>query len=173
MNEVAGDIKLSCRRVWKVYAEDAAPYFKSEVEGADATGLSARMREDGAIPAAVDVSFDVHVGEIFVIMGLSGSGKSTVANALMVKLLEDGSRPVTLLDTRNDYEKEVFNGDMGRITRVTADAKVVAQPSPHVPMLVLGDFGGSAPELEDAIFQAAIDAGAPCRGRGVRRRCAL
>ncbi len=30
--------------------------------------------------------------------GLSGSGKSTVANALMVKLLEEGSRPVTLLD---------------------------------------------------------------------------
>ena len=30
--------------------------------------------------------------------GLSGSGKSTIANALMVKLLEDGSRPVTLLD---------------------------------------------------------------------------
>ncbi len=30
--------------------------------------------------------------------GLSGSGKSTVANALLVKLLEDGSRPVTLLD---------------------------------------------------------------------------
>ena len=30
--------------------------------------------------------------------GLSGSGKSTVANALIVKLLEEGSRPVTLLD---------------------------------------------------------------------------
>ena len=30
--------------------------------------------------------------------GLSGSGKSTVANALMVKLLEQGGRPVTLLD---------------------------------------------------------------------------
>ncbi len=30
--------------------------------------------------------------------GLSGSGKSTIANALMVKLLEDGERPVTLLD---------------------------------------------------------------------------
>ena len=30
--------------------------------------------------------------------GLSGSGKSTVANALMVKLLERGGRPVTLLD---------------------------------------------------------------------------
>ena len=30
--------------------------------------------------------------------GLSGSGKSTVANALMVRLLEQGGRPVTLLD---------------------------------------------------------------------------
>jgi sulfate adenylyltransferase len=30
--------------------------------------------------------------------GLSGSGKSTIANALMIKLLEDGTRPVTLLD---------------------------------------------------------------------------
>ncbi len=30
--------------------------------------------------------------------GLSGSGKSTVANAVMIKLMEDGSRPVTLLD---------------------------------------------------------------------------
>jgi len=30
--------------------------------------------------------------------GLSGSGKSTIANALMIKLLEDGRRPVTLLD---------------------------------------------------------------------------
>ncbi len=30
--------------------------------------------------------------------GLSGSGKSTVANALQVKLMEMGSRPVTLLD---------------------------------------------------------------------------
>ncbi len=30
--------------------------------------------------------------------GLSGSGKSTIANALLVKLMEDGSRNVTLLD---------------------------------------------------------------------------
>ena len=30
--------------------------------------------------------------------GLSGSGKSTIANALLVKLMELGGRPVTLLD---------------------------------------------------------------------------
>ncbi len=76
------DVKLSCRHLWKVYAEDRAPYFKDEVRTGDAPTLAARLSEDGAIPAAVDVGFDVHVGEIFVIMGLSGSGKSTVVRCL-------------------------------------------------------------------------------------------
>ena len=73
---------LSCKNIWKVYEEAASPYFQNEVTGANARELSMRMRSDGAIPAAVDVSFDVHVGEIFVIMGLSGSGKSTVVRCL-------------------------------------------------------------------------------------------
>ncbi|MEO0750621.1 MAG: ATP-binding cassette domain-containing protein [Pseudomonadota bacterium] len=77
-----GEVKLSCRNIWKVYAEARAPYFKSEVGQVPAPNLCTRMREDGAIPAAADVSFDVHVGEIFVIMGLSGSGKSTVVRCL-------------------------------------------------------------------------------------------
>ena len=32
--------------------------------------------------AVIDASFDVHQGEIFVVMGLSGSGKSTVIRTL-------------------------------------------------------------------------------------------
>ena len=75
-------VKLSCRAVWKVYRDEAAPYFRTDVSAGDPGALAARMRADGAIPAAVDVSFDVHVGEIFVIMGLSGSGKSTVVRCL-------------------------------------------------------------------------------------------
>ncbi len=42
--------------------------------------------------------------------GLSGSGKSTVANVLLVKLLEMGGRPVTLLDgdvVRKNLSKEL------------------------------------------------------------------
>jgi len=77
-----GNAKLSCRNIWKVYNQSAAPYFKNEVDDADASELSARLCRDGAIAAAVDVSFDVHVGEIFVVMGLSGSGKSTVVRCL-------------------------------------------------------------------------------------------
>lgn len=82
MNATSEDTILSCRHIWKVYEEAASPYFKHEVPDADAAALSTRMRTDGAIPAAVDVSFDVHAGEIFVIMGLSGSGKSTVVRCL-------------------------------------------------------------------------------------------
>ena len=43
--------------------------------------------------------------------GLSGSGKSTIANALMVKLMEDGSRPVTLLD--GDIVRKNLSSELG------------------------------------------------------------
>ena len=43
--------------------------------------------------------------------GLSGSGKSTIANALMVKLLEMGGRPVTLLD--GDIVRTNLSSELG------------------------------------------------------------
>ena len=43
--------------------------------------------------------------------GLSGSGKSTVANALLVKLLEIGTRPVTLLD--GDLVRKHLSSELG------------------------------------------------------------
>ena len=91
----ASPAKLSCREVWKVYRDEAAPYFRKDVSSADAGELALRMRADGAIPAVVDVSFDVHVGEIFVIMGLSGSGKSTVVRCLS-RLVEPNHGEVRL-----------------------------------------------------------------------------
>ena len=51
--------------------------------------------------------------------GLSGSGKSTIANALMVKMLEMGGRPVTMLD-----------GDLVRKTPVVG-ARVLEGASRH------------------------------------------
>ena len=45
------EVKLSCRNLWKVYREDAAPYFGKEVSTGDAGRLAPRMRADGAIPA--------------------------------------------------------------------------------------------------------------------------
>ena len=43
--------------------------------------------------------------------GLSGSGKSTIANGLMIKLLEEGSRPVTLLD--GDIVRTHLSSELG------------------------------------------------------------
>jgi len=43
--------------------------------------------------------------------GLSGSGKSTIANVLLVKMLEMGSRPVTLLD--GDLVRKHLSSELG------------------------------------------------------------
>lgn len=88
-----GSVKLSCRNLWKVYGPDPARFFAKNSDGPDA--LSQRMRSEGNIPAAIDVGFDVHVGETFVIMGLSGSGKSTVVRCLS-RLIEPDHGQVLL-----------------------------------------------------------------------------
>ncbi|MGH2773152.1 MAG: adenylyl-sulfate kinase [Actinomycetota bacterium] len=43
--------------------------------------------------------------------GFSGSGKSTIANVLLVKLLEKGGRPVTLLD--GDRVRKLLSSELG------------------------------------------------------------
>jgi sulfate adenylyltransferase len=52
-----------------------------------------------------------HQGFTVFFTGLSGSGKSTVANVLMVKLLEMGGRPVTLLD--GDIVRKHLSSELG------------------------------------------------------------
>ena len=74
---------LSCRNLWKVFgpkAEDALR--RALAEGGSAAEAMERLKGSGHVPAACDVSFEVAKGEIFVIMGLSGSGKSTVVRCL-------------------------------------------------------------------------------------------
>jgi sulfate adenylyltransferase len=99
-----------------VYVENKAEYlFDDETEPGDKvmslSGTEFRRRLSEGLEIPHWVSYPKVVEELrrayppkdkqgFTVFftGLSGSGKSTVANALMVKLLEDGSRPVTLLD---------------------------------------------------------------------------
>ena len=99
-----------------VYVENKAEYVAAdEVEATDTvlelsgTEFRRRLREGLEIPewfsypSVVEELRKAHPpkhkqGFTVFFTGLSGSGKSTVANALMIKLLEEGSRPVTLLD---------------------------------------------------------------------------
>jgi glycine betaine/proline transport system ATP-binding protein len=90
---MSGPVKLSCRNLWKVYGPDPAHFFGGSIEGPDA--LAQKMRAGGHMPAAIDAGFDVHVGETFVIMGLSGSGKSTVIRCLS-RLIEPDHGQVLL-----------------------------------------------------------------------------
>jgi glycine betaine/proline transport system ATP-binding protein len=77
------EVKLSCRNVWKVYGTQPEQFFgRAEEMAADAGKHADEIRAANHIVANADVSFDVHVGEIFVIMGLSGSGKSTIVRCL-------------------------------------------------------------------------------------------
>ena len=112
-----------------VYVEDKAQYFpEDEVEKGtrtldiSGTELRRRLQEGADIPEWF--SFPAVVAELrrthpprhkqgFTVFftGLSGSGKSTVANALMVKLMEMGGRPVTLLD--GDLVRKHLSSELG------------------------------------------------------------
>lgn len=75
--------KIACRSVWKVYGQDADKRFNQlKSQHANPESLRQTLLEEGLIVAAADVSFDVRPGEIFIIMGLSGSGKSTMVRCL-------------------------------------------------------------------------------------------
>ncbi len=112
-----------------VYVQERAQYFPvDEVpEGAtvldiSGTELRRRLREGLEIPDWF--SFPEVVTQLrrtspprdrqgFTVFftGLSGSGKSTIANALMVKLMEMGGRPVTLLD--GDVVRKNLSSELG------------------------------------------------------------
>ncbi|MFN3936761.1 MAG: bifunctional sulfate adenylyltransferase/adenylylsulfate kinase [Gemmobacter sp.] len=112
-----------------VYVQEKAQYFpvNEAPEGAtvldiSGTELRRRLREGIEIPEWF--SFPEVVEELrrtsparskqgFTVFftGLSGSGKSTIANALMVKLMEMGGRPVTLLD--GDVVRKHLSSELG------------------------------------------------------------
>lgn len=64
--------KLVCRNVWKVFGAGAAEQFSG---GRQPSGED--LARAGLVGAVRDVNIEVETGEIFVIMGLSGSGKSS------------------------------------------------------------------------------------------------
>ena len=97
-------VKLSCRNLWKVYGDSPDKFFeKSNGLVSDPISLTKEINQSGHIVANANISFDVHVGEIFVIMGLSGSGKSTIVRC--VSRLVEPTAGAVLLDGDNLLKK--------------------------------------------------------------------
>jgi glycine betaine/proline transport system ATP-binding protein len=70
--------KLHCKGVWKLFGPGAESFLaeQSRPPGAE------EVARAGLIGAVCNASLEVGEGEIFVIMGLSGSGKSTIVRCL-------------------------------------------------------------------------------------------
>lgn len=112
-----------------VYVEDRAQYqpedeIEEGVRVSSISGTELRRRLQDGLDIPDWFSFPEVVAELrrthppryqqgFTVFftGLSGSGKSTVANALMVKLMEMGDRPVSLLD--GDVVRKNLSSELG------------------------------------------------------------
>ena len=76
-------VKLACRNVWKLFGT-AGRQFMQDHGG---TPTADDLASANLVGAVRDFNIEVRQGEIFIIMGLSGSGKSTVVRC-MSRLIE-------------------------------------------------------------------------------------
>ncbi|WP_247887229.1 glycine betaine/L-proline ABC transporter ATP-binding protein ProV [Azospirillum sp. SYSU D00513] len=111
-----GPIRLEVSNVYKVFDKDPKPALKMLADGADKDEVFKKL---GAVVGVQDASFQVRAGEIFVIMGLSGSGKSTMIR-LLNRLIDPSSGSIVLdgrdLTKMSNRELiEVRRRDMGMV----------------------------------------------------------
>ncbi|MEO0327315.1 MAG: ATP-binding cassette domain-containing protein [Pseudomonadota bacterium] len=71
-------VQIECRNIWKVFGDEPSAFLSRH----NGHPTDADLKNEGYIGAVRDVSFDVHAGEILIIMGLSGSGKSTIIRCM-------------------------------------------------------------------------------------------
>lgn len=69
---------IKCEAVYKIFGDDAADMMQSSAGVVDAAAFQAA----GCIVGVNNASFEVHKGELLVVMGLSGSGKSTLLRCI-------------------------------------------------------------------------------------------
>jgi len=78
-NKNSEDIIIEVKNLSKLYGANKVPAFEMLKNG---TGKSEVAKKFGVTVAVNDISFEVERGKIFVLIGLSGSGKSTVVRCL-------------------------------------------------------------------------------------------
>ena len=71
---MAVEQKITCSNIWKLFGPDEKRIIKNLDKN---LSIKEVQEKTGHVVAVKDVSFSIVKGETFVVMGLSGSGKST------------------------------------------------------------------------------------------------
>ena len=87
-----GSTAISVKSVWKVFGAKPERALTPEHSDKDKRSI---LEELGCVVALQDVNFEVQRGETFVIMGLSGSGKSTMVRCL-IRLIEPTAGEISI-----------------------------------------------------------------------------
>ena len=131
----ATEPKLRVRGVYKVFGDHPGKAMKLVAQG---MGKADVFEKTGQTLGVVNASFEVHEGEIFVIMGLSGSGKSTLVR-LLNRLIEPTAGEI-LIDGR-----DIAKLDAEQLRQVRRRAMSMVFQSfallPHLTVLANTAFG--------------------------------
>ncbi len=87
-----GSTAISVKSVWKVFGDKPGRVLLPEHAGKEKREI---LDELGCVVGLQDINFDVQRSETFVIMGLSGSGKSTMVRCL-IRLIEPTAGQITI-----------------------------------------------------------------------------
>ena len=126
---------LSIKNVYKVFGPQTDIAMKMLEEGAQKDEV---FEKTGHTVGVFDASFSVNKGEIFVIMGLSGSGKSTMVR-LLNRLIEPTAGTITLnnRDITRLNDKELLDVRRREMSMVFQSFALM----PHMTVLDNAAFG--------------------------------
>jgi glycine betaine/proline transport system ATP-binding protein len=91
---------IRCESVYMIFGDNA----KSMLEKSNGVVDHARFQEAGCIVGVNNASFEVHKGELLIIMGLSGSGKSTLMRC--ISRLNEATAGKIFIDGENILEMD-------------------------------------------------------------------
>ncbi len=164
------DAAIVCRNLWKIVG---AREQEALAAARDGVGKDAIRDRFGCVVGVADVSFEVRPGEIFCVMGLSGSGKSTMVRHLNRPIeptageVMIGGRDVNKLDAtelralRSDHVGMVFQSMALLPHRSVVDNVALSLELRGVPLkkrhamaeekLALGDLSGWSDRYPDEL----------------------
>lgn len=99
------EIFISCQNLWKIYGPQPEAFLRQQ----NGQPTTEQLAESDHLAAVHDVTLDVYTGETLVVMGLSGSGKSTMLRCLS-RLIEPTAGDITIegRDLRAMSNKELI-----------------------------------------------------------------